>query len=44
MVNDLILFVVYLAVLVLLAWPLSRYIAKVFTCEKTFLDPVFRPL
>ncbi|MBP2655147.1 MAG: kdpA 2 [Firmicutes bacterium] len=44
MVHDLILFVLYLVVLIILAWPLSWYITKVFTGEKTFFDPVLRPL
>lgn len=29
---------------VLLAWPLGRYIARVFAGERTWLDPIFNPL
>lgn len=35
---------VFLIVLVLLAWPLGRYISRVFSGEKTVLDPVLRPV
>jgi K+-transporting ATPase ATPase A chain len=44
MINDFILFILYLAVLIFLAWPLGAYMARVFTHEKTWFDPVFRPL
>ncbi len=44
MANDVTLFVVYLVVLFILAWPLGRYMARVFNSEKTPFDPVFRPL
>ncbi|MBP2643827.1 MAG: kdpA 2 [Firmicutes bacterium] len=44
MINDLVLFVLYVAVLLILAWPLSRYITKVFSNEKTLFDPVLRPV
>ncbi|WP_425059403.1 Potassium-transporting ATPase potassium-binding subunit [Sporomusa carbonis] len=44
MVNDLLLFVFYPAVLFLLSWPLSAYMKKVFTLEKTIVDTVFRPV
>lgn len=43
MTRDIILFLVYLAVLLLLARPFGRYISKVFQGEKTFLDRVLRP-
>nr|WP_320147731.1 potassium-transporting ATPase subunit KdpA [uncultured Anaeromusa sp.] len=42
--NDLILFSVYLLVLFLLAWPVGRYMAKVFNQEKTIFDPIFHPI
>ncbi len=38
------MFVLYLVVLLLLAWPLGKYMAKVFSLEKTALDPVFEPV
>ncbi|MDR3591736.1 MAG: potassium-transporting ATPase subunit KdpA [Negativicutes bacterium] len=44
MIMDLILFALYLAVLLLLAWPLGRYMAKVFAREKTLFDPVLLPV
>jgi K+-transporting ATPase ATPase A chain len=42
--HDLILFALFLAVLLLLAWPLGKYMAKVFSLERTIFDPVGRPL
>lgn len=44
MTNDLILFLVYLVVLLLLSWPLGRYMANVFSSEKTLLDSFFSPI
>lgn len=44
MASDLILFVLFFVVLFGLAWPIGRYMAKVFNLEKTALDPVFRPM
>lgn len=44
MAQDLTLFALYLAVLLLAAWPLGKYMARVFSQEKTFLDPALRPL
>ncbi len=44
MTQSLTLFVLYLAVLLLLAWPLGRYMAKVFSVEKTIFDPVLNPV
>lgn len=44
MMADIVLFGLFLMVVLLLAWPLGKYMAKVFTMEKTFLDPVFQPL
>ena len=43
MANDLLLFVLFLAVLLALAWPLGRYLAKVFTGQKTWLDRACDP-
>ncbi|MBP2637951.1 MAG: kdpA 2 [Firmicutes bacterium] len=42
--NDLLLFGLYLMVLLLLAWPLGRYMKKVFNFEKTVFDPIFHPI
>ncbi|WP_371362670.1 Potassium-transporting ATPase potassium-binding subunit [Sporomusa rhizae] len=44
MTNDIFLFLVFLAILILLALPLGRYMARVFSLEKTLLDPLFLPL
>lgn len=44
MVSDVILFVVFLVILILVAWPLSKYIANVFQGQKTFLDPLLKPI
>ncbi len=44
MVMDIVLFALYLVVLILLAVPMGKYMAKVFTLEKTIFDPIFRPI
>lgn len=44
MMTDMILFGLFFLVVLLLAWPLSKYMANVFTMERTFLDPVFQPV
>ena len=44
MANDLIMFAVYLVVLLLLALPLGKYMAKVFTQEATVFDAVLKPI
>lgn len=44
MITDIVLFGLFIAVVLLLAWPLSKYLAKVFAMEKTFLDRVLQPL
>ncbi|SDE44260.1 potassium-transporting ATPase subunit KdpA [Sporomusa acidovorans] len=44
MASDLTLFGLFFAVLFGLAWPLGRYMAKVFNLEKTVFDPVLRPI
>jgi len=41
---DVTVFALFLVILILLALPLGRYMAKVFTFEKTIFDPVFRPI
>ncbi|VBB07071.1 potassium-transporting atpase a chain [Lucifera butyrica] len=43
MINDVMLFVVYLIVLILLALPLGKYMFHVFENKKTFLDPLLVP-
>ncbi|HEY3424755.1 MAG TPA: potassium-transporting ATPase subunit KdpA, partial [Negativicutes bacterium] len=43
MINDLLLFLVYLVGLMLLAMPLGKYMANVFQGKKTFLDPILVP-
>ncbi len=42
--NGWLQFVVFFAVLLLLMRPLGLYIARVLEGEKTFLDPVLRPI
>lgn len=44
MVNDLMLFSLFIVVMSLLAWPLGKYLAKVFSLEKTPFDAVFAPI
>lgn len=44
MINDIFLFLVFLAVLILLSLLLGRYMARVFSLEKTLLDPLFLPI
>jgi K+-transporting ATPase ATPase A chain len=44
MTNDFMLFALYLVVLMILAWPLGKYMAKVFMLDKTAFDPLFRPI
>jgi K+-transporting ATPase ATPase A chain len=44
MSNDLILFAVYLAVLLLLAFPLGKYMARLFMGERTWADALLSPL
>lgn len=44
MVNDLMLFGLFMVVLLILAWPLGKYMAKVFNFEHTVLEPVFQPM
>ena len=36
--------ILYMVVLLVLAWPLGVYMARVYQGERTFLDPVFRPI
>ena len=42
--NQFLVIALYLIVLILLALPLGRFMAKVYEREKTFLDPVLMPL
>ena len=44
MLNDLFLFIAYFAVLLLIALPLGKYMAKVFSPQKTLLDNFFTPI
>ena len=44
MLNDLFLFIAYFAVLLLIALPLGKYMTKVFSPQKTLLDPFFTPI
>ena len=44
MIMDITVFALFLAILILLALPLGRYMAKVFTFEKTLFDSVFCPI
>ncbi len=42
--NGILQIVLFLGTLVLLAWPLGLYMARVYRGERTFLDPIMRPL
>lgn len=42
--TDFIQMILFILLLVLLALPMGRYMAKVFSREKTFMDPLLRPL
>lgn len=44
MITDLMFFAIYIVVLLLLAYPLGRYIYKVFSGQQTFLDGLFLKL
>lgn len=44
MMSDVLLFSLFLAVLFILAWPLGKYMANVFTQGKTVVDPIFKPI
>jgi len=44
MMIDLLVFVSYFIVLLLLAWPLGSYMAKVYSGERTVFDKVFQPV
>ncbi|AZT89690.1 potassium-transporting ATPase subunit KdpA [Caldicellulosiruptor changbaiensis] len=44
MLFDLLQVLIYVVVLIVLAVPVGRYIAKVFSREKTFFDPLFTPI
>ena len=40
MVNDIVVFIIFFVLLLLLAWPLGIFMAKIFSGERTILDPV----
>lgn len=42
--TDFIQMILFIILLVLLVLPMGRYMAKVFSREKTFMDPLLRPL
>lgn len=44
MITDLSMFAVFFVVLLVLAWPLGRYMAKVYTGEKTIFDRLLDPI
>ena len=44
MMTDLIMFGLFLLVVLLLAWPLSKYMANVFMMERTSFDRLFQPV
>jgi len=44
MTMDLMVFALFLAVLLLLAWPLGKYMVKVFALEKTMFDSLLCPV
>jgi K+-transporting ATPase ATPase A chain len=44
MTNDIMMFIFYIVVLLLLALPLGKYMARVFSQEKTLFDFMFKPI
>jgi K+-transporting ATPase ATPase A chain len=44
MITDVSMLAVFLVVLLVLAWPLGRYLAKVYSGEKTIFDKVLNPI
>jgi K+-transporting ATPase ATPase A chain len=44
MITDIALFIVFLTVLIILAWPLGRYMANVFSLNQTRFDRLFAPI
>ncbi len=44
MASDIMQMGLILGITLLLAWPLGRFIARVFQGERTFIDPVARPI
>lgn len=44
MITDLLLFIIFFALLLLTAWPLGRYMAKVYSGESTVFDKIFLPV
>ena len=43
-VNSLIYIILFFVVAILLAWPLGKYMSKVFSGEKNFMTPLVRPV
>ena len=44
MINDLIIFILFIVLLLILAFPLGRYMEKVFSDKKTFFDILLKPV
>ncbi len=44
MVTDVLLFIVFFALLLFMAWPLGSYMAKVYHGERTMFDTIFLPI
>jgi len=44
MITDVLLFIVFFVLLLLIAWPLGRYMAKVYSGERTMFDTIFLPM
>ncbi|AJQ25824.1 potassium-transporting ATPase subunit KdpA [Pelosinus fermentans] len=44
MITDVLLFIVFFVLLLLMAWPLGRYMAKVYSGERTMFDTIFLPM
>lgn len=44
MITDVSMLAVFLVLLLVMAWPLGRYLAKVYSGEKTIFDKVFNPI
>lgn len=44
MITDVLLFIVFFVLLLLMAWPLGKYMAKVYSGERTMFDTIFLSL
>ena len=44
MINDLIIFILFIMFILILAFPLGRYMEKVFSDKKTFFDILLKPV